>query len=473
MASQEPGQGLEAAPAPRRGSRPEPPRGPGPDPGPGPAPALDPRARYEAELAELAAEGQLRALLEAEGAQEPWLTLAGRRLLNLASNNYLGLAGAPQLREAAVAAVARYGCGATASRLIAGNHPLYAQLEEELAAWQGTEAALVFGSGYAANVGTLSALVGRDDLVLSDRLNHASIVDGIVLSRAEHRRYRHGDVEHLARLLAEAQGRYRTVLVVTDSVFSMDGDLAPLAEIAALTRRHGALLMVDEAHATGVFGPQGQGLAHALGVQELVDVHVGTLSKAVGAVGGFVAGRRSLIRYLVNRARSLIYSTALPPADVAAALAGVRLLRQAGAARAHLHRLARRFRRELRAAGLAVGPARAGDSGEGRGDGSGHGGGGRPAGDWAEDGMGALAEASPIVPVFAGSNQRALAFSRELQARGVGGVAIRPPTVPAGTARVRFSLTASLTEEDLAWAVAQIVAAARACGLATGTGDAP
>ena len=439
-------------------------------------------ARYEVELAEREAQGLLRGLPEAVHAHEPWLILNGRRVLNLASNNYLGLAGAPELREAAAEAARRYGYGATASRLVVGNHPLYAELEQELAAFKGTEAALVFSSGYAANVGTVAALVGRGDLVLSDRLNHASIVDGVVLSRAEHRRYRHRDVEHLARLLEEARGRYRTVLVVTDTVFSMDGDLAPLQEIAALARRYGALLMVDEAHATGIFGPHGEGLAHELGVHELVDVHVGTLSKAVGGVGGYVAGSRTLIRYLVNRARSLIYSTGLPPADVAAALAGLRLLRAADAARMRLRRLAERFRRQLAEAGLRVGaastapagfsaPARlAAPAGCPAAAGS-----AAPAGFTSPDGserLRALEAFSPIVPVIAGSNQQALAFSRELQARGVGGVAIRPPAVPPGTARVRFSLTAAHTEADVSWAVEQIVAAARACGLLVGWGDA-
>ena len=429
-----------------------------------------PLARYEAELAELEAQGLLRVLPDAADAHEPWLFLNGRRVLNLASNNYLGLAGEPELREAAAEAARRYGCGATASRLVVGNHPLYAELERELAAFKGTEAALVFGSGYAANVGTVAALVGRGDLVLSDRLNHASIVDGIVLSRAEHRRYRHRDVEHLARLLEEARGRYRTVLIVTDTVFSMDGDLAPLREIADLARRYGALLMVDEAHATGVFGPHGEGLAHELGVHELVDVHVGTLSKAVGGVGGYVAGSRTLIRYLVNRARSLIYSTGLPPPDVAAALAGLRCLRAADAARMRLRRLAERFRRELTEAGLRVGAGGAAPPGFTASAGL-----AIPAGFTAAAGserLQALEAGSPIVPVIAGSSQQALAFSRELQARGVGGVAIRPPAVPPGTARVRFSLTAAHTEADVTWAVEQIVAAARACGLLAGQGKA-
>lgn len=393
----------------------------------------DPLARYASELDQLAAAGLERSLPEAAGADGPWLTLNGRRLLNLASNNYLGLAGSPELRRAAIAAVEQYGCGATASRLIAGNHPLYTALERELAHFKHTEGALLFGSGYAANVGVITALVGRDDLVLSDRLNHASIVDGILLSRAEHRRYRHADPDHLRYLLEGAAGQYRTVLVVTDTLFSMDGDLAPLAEIARLKRQHGALWMVDEAHATGLFGPAGQGLAHELGVADAVDVHMGTFSKAAGGVGGYVAGRRTLIRYLINRARSLIYSTALPPADVAVARAGLALIIQAGEARRHLRRMADLFRAELSGAGLNIGSSQ-----------------------------------SQIVPVMAGGNEAALRFASALQSRGIAGVAIRPPTVPPGTARVRFSLTAAHSEADVRWAVEGIVAAARECGLLRG-----
>ncbi|HEX6971425.1 MAG TPA: 8-amino-7-oxononanoate synthase [Limnochordia bacterium] len=384
-------------------------------------------------LASLAAAGLERRLVEASGAEQPWLELDGRRLLNLASNNYLGLAGSPALRRAAISAIERYGCGGTASRLIVGNHPLYAALEQELAAFKGTEAALVFGSGYAANVGVIPALVGRDDLVLSDRANHASLIDGIRLSGAVHRRYRHADPEHLRFLLDRWRGEHRRALIVTDTVFSMDGDFAPLEEIARLKRAYGAMWMVDEAHATGVFGPRGEGLAHELGIAEAVDVHMGTLSKACGGVGGYVAGRRELIQYLLQRARSLIYSTALPPADVAVARAAIDAVRLADRERRHLNQISERFRTELAAAGLAVGSSQ-----------------------------------SQIVPVMAGDNESAVRFAAAVRRRGIAAVAIRPPTVPEGTARVRFSLTAAHSEEEIGWATAGIISAAREVGLIEG-----
>jgi 8-amino-7-oxononanoate synthase len=336
----------------------------------------------------------------------------GRELVDLSSNDYLGLASHPALAEAAARAARDEGTGGRASRLIVGDGPAYHDLEERLAAHKGTEAALVLGSGYAANVGVIPALAGRGDAIFSDRLNHASIVDGCRLARADVHRYRHGDVDHLGELLAVSTARRK--LIVTDTVFSMDGDAAPLRELVVLKERHGAALMVDEAHAAGVLGPHGEGLAHELGVEDGVDLHLGTFSKAFGVYGAYVAGREAWIRHLANTCRSLIYSTALPPPVVAAAAAALELVREADAERAGLRGRAERFRERF-----------------------------------AELGLDTCGSTTQIVPIVAGEPERALAWSAALEERGVLAVAVRPPTVPPGTARLRFSLCAAHVDEDL------------------------
>jgi 8-amino-7-oxononanoate synthase len=348
----------------------------------------------------------------------------GRRLVNLSSNNYLGLAGRPEI-EAAMAEAAQRGAGATASRLVVGTDPDTIALEEELAAWKSTEVALLFGSGYLANIGVLTALLGRGDAVFSDRLNHASIIDGCRLSGATIYRYRHCDVDHLASLLDRTDAGARK-LIVTESVFSMDGDVAPLPEIADLAERHGAALVVDEAHAAGVFGPRGEGLVRELGLGDRADLTIGTLGKAFGVYGAYVAGARVWIDWLVNASRPFVFTTALPPAVIGGVRAALRLVAEAGEARAALLAGAERLRAGLAAAGLDTG-----------------------------------ASTTQIVPVVIGANERALAFSRELEDRGVLGVAIRPPTVPEGTARIRLSLTALHTDAHLERALEAIAAAAR------------
>ncbi|QZA33806.1 8-amino-7-oxononanoate synthase [Hydrogenibacillus sp. N12] len=349
------------------------------------------------------------------------------RLLNFSSNDYLGLAGHPALKAAACEAAARYGAGAGASRLITGHAPWTAALEADLAAWLEKDAALLFSSGYAAGVGTLSALIERDDVVLSDRLNHASLIDGIRLSRARVRRYRHNDLAHLEALLKEVREREgkKRVWIVTESVFSMDGDVAPLREIVELKTRYGAYLVVDEAHAVGLFGPRGGGVAEALGVLEAIEVFIGTLSKALGAVGGFVAGSRPLIDWLVNRARSFMYSTALPPAAVAAAREGLRIVQGEPGRRRRALGNAAWFRGRLEALGALRIVAPFGESG-------------------------APPFVTPIVPIVVGSAGRACRVSAALRARGILAVAIRPPTVPDGTARLRFSVSAAHSPDDLA-----------------------
>jgi 8-amino-7-oxononanoate synthase len=361
------------------------------------------------ELDALAAKGLRRSLETIGPRQGPVVEVDGRRLVNLCSNDYLGLAADPRLRRAAADAALEDGAGAGALRLVAGDLPIHRRLEARLAAWKGAEAALLFNSGYHANAGVPPALVGRDDAIFSDVLNHASIVDGCLLSRAEHVRYRHVDVDELADLLARSTARRK--LVVTDSVFSMDGDAAPLRELASVCDRHGAMLYVDEAHAAGVLGPTGAGLAEALGVTERIDVHMGTLGKALGAFGAYVAGSRALSDLLVSRARTFVFTTALPPAACAAALTALDVVVAEPERRARVLALTERAKAGLGRLGFDV--ARV---------------------------------VAPILPVVLGSEERALAASRALRARGLFVRAIRPPTVPRGTSRLRVALSAAHEE---------------------------
>ena len=355
--------------------------------------------------------------------------LNGRVLLNLSSNDYLGLALDPRLIAAAQEAAGRWGAGAGASRLVAGHLALHEAVEERLAAFTGAQAAVIFSTGYMANVGVISALVGPGDAVFGDKLNHASIYDGIRLSGATLHRFPHRDLNRLEDLLRKNQaGRRR--LIITDSVFSVDGDLAPLAGIVALKERFGAALMIDEAHATGVLGPRGAGLAEALGLSEGIEVHLGTFSKALGSLGGFVAGDRRLIDYLHNRSRSFIYSTALAPPVLGAIAAALTIVVREPGPRAYLLEEAAKFRRGLQQAGLNT-----------------------------------LGSETQIIPLLVGDNARTLEFAARLQQRGLLAVALRPPTVPPGRARVRFSLSAAHRREDLARALETIVDTAREMGL--------
>jgi 8-amino-7-oxononanoate synthase len=364
------------------------------------------------ELDALAAKGLRRALEPLDSAQGPVVTVAGRALVNLCSNDYLGLAAHPAVRAAAAAAAEREGAGSGAARLVAGDLPVHRALEARLAAWKGREAALLFGSGYHANAGVPAALVGRDDAVFSDVLNHASIVDGALLSRAELIRYRHCDAGELSELLART--RVRRKLVITDAIFSMDGDAAPLREIAEACDRHGAMLYVDEAHSAGVLGPGGAGLAAALGVSDRVDVHMGTLGKALGAFGAYVAGERRLADLLVSRARTFVFTTALPPAACGAALAALDVVAAEPERRARLAALGARLGGGLAALGFDVSRV-----------------------------------AAPIFPVVLGTEARALAAAGALRERGYFVRAIRPPTVPRGTSRLRVALSAAHTDAQV------------------------
>ena len=369
------------------------------------------------ELAAIAANGLLRSLepLRSEPGAEVEL-LSGERLVNFSSNDYLGLASHPDLRAALAEGARRWGAGAGASRLVSGDFLPHHQLEEELARFEGADAVVLFNSGYAANCGTVPSFVGPEDVVLSDALNHASLVDGCRLSRARTEVYPHGDLQALDSALRRArQQGARRVLVATDAVFSMDGDLAPLSQIVEACERHEALLAVDEAHATGVMGPHGAGLVAQLGLREKVDLRMGTLSKAAGVCGAFVAGTRACCDLLVNRARPLVFSTALPPAVSHAALVALRLLAgsEGEERRARLRRSVERFAAGLRALGL---PAEA---------------------------------ASPIFPVVLGAPEAALGAAAQLRRRGLLVKPIRPPTVPAGSSRLRIAITASHTDSHL------------------------
>jgi 8-amino-7-oxononanoate synthase len=364
------------------------------------------------ELKDLERKGLRRSLEPLGGAQGPVVTIDGRPLVNLCSNDYLGLAADVRLVRAAVAATEREGAGAGAARLISGDLPVHGALERRLAAFKGTPATLLFSSGYHANAGVVGALVDREDEIFSDRLNHASIIDGCRLALAKTHRYPHCDLSSLARMLAASTARRK--LVVTDAVFGMDGDAAPLAGLADLCEKHGAMLYVDEAHATGVLGPTGAGLCEAEGVTERVDAIMGTLGKALGSFGAFVAGSRRLVDWLTSRARTFVFTTALPPGACGAALAALDVLADEPGRRERLHRLSRRMKEELAAMGFDMSRV-----------------------------------VAPIFPVVLGDEATALEASRRLRTRGFFVRAIRPPTVPPGTSRLRVALTAAHTEEQI------------------------
>ncbi len=380
------------------------------------------------QLAGLRAAGLERRTRLVDGPQGSHVTLDGKPVLLLCSNNYLGFAEHPRVREAAAAAAMRWGAGAGASRLVSGTMAIHEELERRLAWFEATQAAILYGSGYLANVGVLATLGGARATIFSDALNHASIIDGCRLARAEVFVYRHLDVEHLEWGLASRGGE--GAVIVTDSVFSMDGDVAPLRELAAVARRHRALVVVDEAHATGALGPGGRGAVAEAGLEGEIDVLVGTLSKALGAYGGYVCTRREIAELLVNRSRTLIYSTAPPPAAIAGALAALELLVEQPHLPQTLLAAAAGLRRELAAAGV---PASAGRT--------------------------------QIVPVIVGDADGAVRLSEELLARGVFAQAIRPPTVPDGSSRLRLAVMASHTAGELAAAAGAIRDAAAAAGV--------
>ena len=363
-----------------------------------------------AELARLRTEHLYRSRAVVDGPQGVEIVVDGARYLSFCSNDYLGLANHPRVIAALKEGAERYGAGSGASHLVTGHQRPHHALEEALAAFTGRPRALLFSSGYLTNLGTVAALAGRGDLLWEDRLNHASLLDAGLLSGARLRRYSHGDTAALLYRLGETTGRH--AMIVTDGVFSMDGDLAPLPQLAEIAQRHEAWLMVDDAHGLGVLGAGGRGtLEHFALNDKAVPILIGTLGKAFGTFGAFVAGDADLIEYLIQRARSYIYTTALPPAVAHATLASLRLLENEGWRREHLHNLIARFRHGAEQLGMQL-----------------------------------LPSATPIQPLLVGSAERALALSSALRQSGIYVGAIRPPTVPRGTARLRITLSAAHSE---------------------------
>ena len=366
-------------------------------------------------LEELQRKGSYRTLPDTGERSGKYISIEGQPLLNLSSNDYLGLGEDRFLREEFAAAYSKgiYLMTSSSSRLLTGNHPLYAQLEQEIARLYGRDAALVLNSGYHANTGILPALAGRHDLILSDRFNHASIIDGTSISGAAYRRYRHNDTAHLEELLSEAAGKYRQVFIVTESVFSMDGDLADLKKLVELKKTFGAVLIVDEAHGAGVLGIRGLGLCEPTGTTADIDIIVGTFGKAFASMGAYAVMDSVLQEYLVNTMRPFIFTTALPPAVLAWSLLSLRRQSSMRSERAHLLQIASRLRSNLAAEGFEV-------PGE-----------------------------SHIVPVITGSNQQALMLAGKLREAGVLGMAVRPPSVPENLARIRLSLRSNLQWDDI------------------------
>ena len=367
-------------------------------------------AFMEAALAARRERMQMRRLETVEGGDGATIEVAGRRMLNFCSNDYLGLARHPLLQQRAADYLARYGTGSGSSRLICGNHAYFGPVEERLAALKGTETALVFNSGFQANATILPALADRETLILSDRLNHNSLIQGARLARCRVEIFAHNDMAHLAGLLERHRPSFRRILIVTESVFSMDGDLCPLAELTALAHAFGALLVVDEAHATGVIGLKGMGLSCGQGV----DVVIGTFSKACGGFGAYVAGSRQLRDYLINCCAGIIYSTALPPAVLGAVDGALELIPGMQAERRRLHANADLLRTTLRRMGWDCGPS-----------------------------------STQIVPVMVGSEGETLALSQWLGAHGIYASAIRPPTVEKEKSRIRLAVTAMHQTEDI------------------------
>jgi glycine C-acetyltransferase/8-amino-7-oxononanoate synthase len=384
---------------------------------------------FEDQLRALEEQHLLRHLRVIESAPGPTVTIAGRPVILMASNDYLGLAAHPALKKAAVEATEQFGVGSGASRLISGTLAPHRDLETTLAEFKHTESALLFGSGYLANIGLIPALIDSTGLILADRLSHASLIDGSRLSGAEFRVFRHGDMRQLARLLAKRPARHE-VLIVTEGIFSMDGDAAPLVEMVDLAERYGARLFVDDAHGAGVMGSTGRGTLEHFGLESRLSFHMGTLSKAFGTSGAYVVGPASLIHYLVNRMRPFVYSTAPPPATAAAAAAAIRLLQSEPQRLVRLWDNRRYFFEGLRKLGFQL-----------------------------------TETVSPIIPVLVGDAQKAHALAARLLELGVYAPAIRPPTVPQETSRIRTTVTAEHTSAQLHDVLSAFQKAGRELGL--------
>ena len=365
------------------------------------------------ELKTIKKSGLYRELNSVEGSQGTHLEIKGKTYLSFCSNNYLGLANNPLVIKAVKDAVGRYGWGAGASRLVSGNMRLHEVLEGEISKFKGKEASIVFPTGYMANIGTISSLVSKGDLVICDKLNHASIIDGCRLSGAGFRVYPHCDMKKLENVLKKAT-KYSRKLIVTDTVFSMDGDIAPLPDIVRIAHKYNAMVMADEAHGTGVFGENGRGVVEHFNLSKKVSIVMGTLSKAVGSLGGYVSGDADLINFLRNKARPFMYTTALPPAVCAASIAGIKLIRKNPSLRKSLWNNVRYLKKELDLLNFNLIPSE-----------------------------------SPIIPILIGDAKKAVDMSKLLYKKGILIPAIRPPTVPTRSSRLRMTVMSTHTRKDL------------------------
>ncbi|MFO7274829.1 MAG: glycine C-acetyltransferase [Bacillota bacterium] len=382
------------------------------------------------ELNSLKQAGLYRPLKELQSPQRPRSVIDGREVINLSSNNYLGLADDPRLKQAMIEATEAYGAGSGAVRTIIGTMTIHKKLEEKLAEFKHVEAVVVFQSGFTCNSGVIPVLVGEQDAVISDELNHASIIDGCRLSKAKIHRYKHADMDDLARVLKETDGQYRRRLIITDGVFSMDGDIAPLPDIVELAEKHGCMTYVDDAHASGVLGDCGRGTVNHFGLEGRVTVQVGTLSKAVGVLGGYVAGPRALIELLWHKGRPFLFSTSHPPGVAAACLKAIEIMEQEPERIERLWENTRYFKKQLTDLGFDTGKSE-----------------------------------TPITPVIVGDEVKAMQLSDRLLEEGVFAQGIAYPTVPRGKARVRTIVTAAHTKEDLDEALAAFAKVGRELGL--------
>jgi len=371
------------------------------------------------QLDELKAKGTHLKLRVLEDKQAPVCTFDGKKVINLASNNYLGLTTHPKLREAALEATRKYGVGSGAVRTIAGTMKIHMELEEKIARFKNVEACVVFQSGFAANAGTVSAILGKEDFIISDELNHASIIDGCRLSRAKILVFRHKDVAHAEEQLASVKSQPGKKLLISDGVFSMDGDIGPLPGLCEVAEKYGAIMMVDDAHSSGVLGRNGRGTIDHFGMHGRVDIQVGTLSKAIGALGGYVCGTRDLIDYLYHRARPFLFSTSHPPSVAATCIAAFDVLENEPQLMEQLWANTRLWKKELGLLGFDIG------------------------------GKTTPPSETPITPIIIGDGRLTMEFSRELFKEGVLGTGIAFPTVPEGKARVRTIMTATHAKEEL------------------------
>ncbi|WP_068620152.1 glycine C-acetyltransferase [Paenibacillus tuaregi] len=381
------------------------------------------------ELEQLKKEGRYRPLTVWDSGSGPWMMLNGRKILQMSSNNYLGLTNHPELKKAAIEAIETYGAGSGSVRTITGTLRIHDELEQELAAFKGTEATLVFQSGFTTNQGILGSILGPDDVVISDELNHASIIDGIRLTKAHRKVYAHKDLDQLEQCLKES-GNFRSRVVVTDGVFSMDGDIAPLPQIVELAERYDAIVYVDDAHASGVLGRHGKGSTDHFNLHGRVHIQVGTLSKAIGAVGGYMAGSQLLKDYLIHKARSFLFSTSQPPAVAAMGLAAIRVLKSSPELTERLWSNTDYFRTRLNTLGFDTGMSE-----------------------------------TPIIPIIVGNPAAAMQFSDALLEEGLFAQGIVYPTVAMDKGRVRLIITASHTEDDLNFALDRLERAGKRLGL--------